>query len=229
MGHKVNPISFRLQVNKNWASRWFSKRDYAKLLHEDIRIRRFIFSDLGMRAGIAKVEIERNANQLNINVFTAKPGVVIGRGGAGAIELKAKLAKMTAGKIKDINVYEVKNPDTNAQIIADNISQQLERRIAFKRAMRQAVEKAQRAGAKGVKIMVGGRLNGAEIARSEFVIKGKIPLATIDADIQYGTSRAKTTYGIIGVKVWVFNGMNETKPKNTGTEEKKPEATDVSA
>jgi small subunit ribosomal protein S3 len=222
MGHKVNPISFRLQVNKNWASRWFSKRDYAKLLHEDIRIRRFIFSDLGMRAGIAKVEIERNANQLSINVFTAKPGVVIGRGGAGATELKAKLSKMTTGKIKDINVFEVKNPDANAQVIADSISQQLERRIAFKRAMRQAVEKAQRSGVKGVKIMVGGRLNGAEIARSEFVIKGKIPLATIDADIQYGTSRAKTTYGIIGVKVWVFNGMNETKKK-------KVEATDVTA
>ena len=222
MGHKVSPISFRLQVNKNWASRWFSKKDYAKMLHEDIRIRRYILSELGMRAGISTVEIERNANQISITINTAKPGVVIGRGGAGATELRAKLGKLTEGRIKDINIYEVKNPDANAQIIADNISQQLERRIAFKRAMRQAVEKAQKAGAKGIKVMVGGRLNGAEIARSEFAIKGKIPLATIDADIQYGTSRAKTTYGIIGVKVWVFNGMNETKKK-------KVEATDVDA
>ena len=221
MGHKVNPISFRLQVSKNWTSRWFSTRDYAKLLHEDIMIRRYIMKELGMRAGIANVEIERNANQLSIGIHTAKPGVVIGRGGAGAIELKAKLAKLTTGKIKDINVFEVKNPDANAQVIADSIAQQLERRIAFKRAMRQAVEKAQRAGVKGVKIMVGGRLNGAEIARSEFVIKGKIPLATIDADIKYATSRAKTTYGIIGVKVWVYTGMIENK--------KKSEATDVTA
>ncbi len=214
MGHKVNPISFRLQVNKNWTSRWFSKRDYAKLLHEDIAIRKFILSSLGMRAGIANVEIDRNANQISIAIHTAKPGVVIGRGGAGATELKAKLGKLTTGKIKDINVYEVKNPDASAQIIADNIAQQLERRIAFKRAMRQTVEKAQRAGVKGVKIMVGGRLNGADIARSEYVIKGKIPLATIDADIQYATSRAKTTYGILGIKVWVYNGMNETKKKS---------------
>lgn len=218
MGHKVNPISFRLQVSKDWTSRWFSSRDYAKLLHEDIMIRRYIFSNLGMRAGISSVEIERNANQLSIGIHTAKPGVVIGRGGAGATELKTKLSKLTVGKIKDINVYEVKNPDANAQIIADNIAQQLERRIAFKRAMRQAVEKAQRAGVKGVKVMVGGRLNGAEIARSEHVIKGKIPLATINADIQYATSRAKTTYGIIGIKVWVFNGMKESKKKSEVTD-----------
>lgn len=221
MGHKVSPISFRLQVNKNWASKWFADKDYAKQLHEDIKIRRYILSELGMRAGIASVEIERNANQVSVSIYTAKPGVVIGRGGAGATELKVKLAKFTAGKIKDINVYEVKNPDGNAQIIADSVAQQLERRIAFKRATRQAVEKAQKAGVKGIKIMVGGRLNGAEIARSEFVIKGKIPLATIDAQIDYATSRAKTTYGILGVKVWVFNGMTEHK--------RKEEATDVAA
>ena len=222
MGHKVSPISFRLQVKKNWSSKWFAGRDYARQLHEDIKIRKFILSSLGMRAGISHVEIDRNANQVSVSVYTAKPGVVIGRGGTGAAELKNKLSKLVTGKIKDINVYEVKNPDANAQIIADNISQQLERRIAFKRAMRQTVEKAQRAGVKGIKIMVGGRLNGAEIARSEFVIKGKIPLATIDAEIDYATSRAKTTYGIIGVKVWVYNGMAETKKK-------KAEATDVAA
>ena len=215
MGHKVSPISFRLQVKKNWSSKWFSHRDYARQLHEDLKIRKFILANLGMRAGISNVEIDRNANQISVSIYTAKPGVVIGRGGTGATELKGKLAKMTAGKIKDINVYEVKNPDANAQVIADNIAQQLEHRIAFKRAMRGAVEKAQRAGVKGVKIMVGGRLNGAEIARSEYVIKGKIPLATIDAEIDYATSRAKTTYGIIGVKVWVFGGMAENKKKQT--------------
>jgi small subunit ribosomal protein S3 len=213
MGHKVSPISFRLQVNKNWSSRWFAGKDYAKQLHEDLKIRKFILSELGMRAGISSVEIERNANQVSVTINTAKPGVVIGRGGAGATELKSKLAKLTTGKIKDINVFEVKNPDGNAQIIADNVAQQLERRIAFKRATRQAVEKAQKSGVKGIKIMVGGRLNGAEIARSEFVIKGKIPLATINAQIDYATSRAKTTYGILGVKVWVYNGMAENKKK----------------
>ena len=213
MGHKVSPISFRLQVNKNWSSRWFAGKDYAKQLHEDLKIRKFILSELGMRAGIATVEIERNANQVSVTINTAKPGVVIGRGGAGALELKSKLAKLTTGKIKDVNVFEVKNPDGNAQIIADNVAQQLERRIAFKRATRQAVEKAQKVGVKGIKIMVGGRLNGAEIARSEFVIKGKIPLATINAQIDYATSKAKTTYGILGVKVWVYNGMVENKKK----------------
>lgn len=213
MGHKVSPISFRLQVNKNWQSRWFAGKDYAKQLHEDLKIRKFILSELGMRAGIANVEIERNANQVSVTINTAKPGVVIGRGGAGAAELKSKLEKLTTGKIKDINVFEVKNPDGNAQIIADNVAQQLERRIAFKRATRQAVEKAQKVGVKGIKIMVGGRLNGAEIARSEFVIKGKIPLATINAQIDYATSKAKTTYGILGVKVWVYNGMAENKKK----------------
>jgi len=213
MGHKVSPISFRLQVNKNWASKWFASKDYAKQLHEDLKIRKYILGELGMRAGIASVEIDRNANQVSVSIHTAKPGVVIGRGGAGAIELKAKLAKLTTGKIKDINVYEIKNPDGNAQVIADNVAMQLERRIAFKRATRQAIEKAQKSGVKGIKIMVGGRLNGAEIARSEFVIKGKIPLATIDAKIDYATSRAKTTYGILGVKVWIFNGMTEHKQK----------------
>jgi small subunit ribosomal protein S3 len=230
MGHKVSPTSFRLQVKKNWGSKWFAGRDYARQLHEDLKIRKFVLNSLGMRAGISHVEIDRNANQISVSIYTAKPGVVIGRGGTGATELKAKLSGLTIGKIKDINVFEVKNPDANAQIIADNIAQQLERRIAFKRAMRQTVEKAQRAGVKGIKIMVGGRLNGAEIARSEYVIKGKIPLATIDAEIDYATSRAKTTYGIIGVKVWVFNGMAETThSKNGEANEKKTEATDVNA
>lgn len=213
MGHKVSPISFRLQIHKNWQSRWFSKKDYAKLLHEDLKIRKTVLKDLGMRAGISKVEIERNANQVSVTVYTSKPGVVIGRGGQGAMELKNKLSKLTTGKIKDVNIIEIKNPEANAQLLADSIAQQLERRIPFKRAMKQAVEKATKAGAKGVKVMIGGRLNGAEIARSEKALKGKIPLATLDADIDYGTSRAKTTYGILGVKVWIYNGMIEHEKK----------------
>jgi small subunit ribosomal protein S3 len=215
MGHKVSPISFRLQVSKDWQSRWFSKKDYAKMLHEDINIRKAVLRDLGMRAGVAKVEVERNANQVSVTIHTSKPGVVIGRGGQGAMELKAKLSKLTTGKVKDVNIVEIKNPDANAQLIADNIAQQLEKRIPFKRAMKQAVEKSMRAGAKGVKVMIGGRLNGAEIARSEKALKGKIPLATLDADIDYATSRAKTTYGILGVKVWIYNGMKETPKKKT--------------
>lgn len=209
MGHKVSPISFRLQVEKNWSSRWFASRGYAGMLHEDILIRKYILNNFGYKAGISKVEVDRNANQVNVTVHTSRPGVIIGRGGVGVTELKVKLNKITKGQIKDINVQEVKNPEADAQLIADNVAQQLEKRIAFKRAIKQSVEKAMRSGAKGVKIMVGGRLNGAEIARSEHTIKGKIPLATINADIQYGTSRAKTTYGIIGVKVWIFRGMKQ--------------------
>lgn len=213
MGHKVSPISFRLQVNKNWQSRWFAERGYADMLHEDLKIRSYILKDLGMRAGVARVEIERNANQVSVNIHTSRPGVVIGRGGAGASDLKTKLSKMTKGKIKDINILEIRKPEANAQLIADNIAQQLEKRIPFKRTMRQAVEKASKEGVKGIKVMIAGRLNGADIARSEHTIKGKIPLATLDAEIDYGTQRAKTTYGILGIKVWVYNGMTEKTVK----------------
>lgn len=224
MGHKVSPVSFRLQVNKNWQSRWFAKRGYADMLYEDLMIRQYIIRELGMRAGVAKVEIERNANQVSVNIHTSRPGVVIGRGGAGAQELKAKISKLTKGKIKDINILEIRKAETNAQLIADNIAAQLEKRIPFKRTMRQAIEKASREGVKGIKVMVSGRLNGAEIARKEHSIKGKIPLATLDAMIDYGTSRAKTTYGILGVKVWVYNGMAEKSVKK-----EKEEAVDVNA
>jgi small subunit ribosomal protein S3 len=213
MGHKVSPISFRLQVHKNWQSRWFASRGYADMLYEDIRIRQYILGELGNKAGVAKVEIERNANQVSINIHTSRPGVVIGRGGAGATELKSKLTKLTKGKIKDINILEIRKAEANAQLIANNIAQQLEKRIPFKRTMRQAIDKAGKEGVKGIKVMVSGRLNGAEIARKEHVIRGKIPLATLDADIDYGTSRAKTTYGILGVKVWIYNGMIDKQSK----------------
>jgi small subunit ribosomal protein S3 len=206
MGHKVNPISFRLQVNKNWKSRWFARADYAKFLHEDIKIREHIIKKLGARAGISKVEIERDANLVTVIVHTSRPGVIIGRGGAGVAELKANLTKLVESKIKDINIQEIRNPELDAQIMADSVAQQLERRIAFKRAAKQTVEKVMRAGAKGVKVNIGGRLNGAEISRSQFFTQGKIPLATLKADIDYGTSRALTTYGVLGVKVWIYKG-----------------------
>lgn len=206
MGHKVNPISFRLQVKKDWKSRWFSRSNYAQYLHEDIKIREHILKKLGAKASISRVEIERNANLVTVIIYTSRPGVIIGRGGSGAIELKAELTKMVASKIKDINIEEIRNPELDAQIMADNVAQQLEKRIAFKRAAKQTVDKVMKAGAKGVKVMIGGRLNGAEISRSQFFTEGKIPLATLRADIDYGTSRAWTTYGILGVKVWIYKG-----------------------
>ena len=220
MGHKVSPISFRLQVNKNWQSRWFASKDYAKQLHEDLKIRKYILGELGMRAGISSVEIERNANQVSVSINTAKPGVVIGRGGAGATELKTKLARLTTGKIRDINVYEIKNPDANAQVIADSVASQLERRIAFKRATRQAVEKAQKAGVKGIKIMVGGRLGGAEMSRDVWLREGRVPLQTLRANVEFALAEATTTYGQLGVKVWIYKG--EVAPEV----EEKAEATE---
>lgn len=206
MGRKINPISFRLQVNKNWKSRWFAGNDYAKFLHEDIAIRKYLTTNLGAKAGISKVEIERNANMVNVIIFTSRPGVIIGRGGTGVTELKANLSKKITSKIKDINIEEIRNAELNAKIMADSITQQLEKRIAYKRAAVQALEKIMTAGAKGAKIMIGGRLNGADIARRQFFAKGKIPLATIRADIDFAHSEAKTTYGILGVKVWIYKG-----------------------
>lgn len=213
MGHKVNPISFRLQVNKNWKSRWFSKADYAKFLHEDIKIRKHIADKLGARAGVSRVEIERDANLVTVIVHTSRPGVIIGRGGAGAAELKSNLSKLVASKIKDIRIEEVRNPELDAQIMADTIAQQLEKRIAYKRAAKQAMDKMMKAGAKGAKVMIGGRLNGADISRSQFFAEGKIPLATLRADIDYGTARAWTTYGILGIKVWIYRGEAAKKEK----------------
>lgn len=206
MGHKVSPISFRLQISKEWVSKWYSEKDYAKYLHEDIKLRDHVMNNMGRKAGISKVEIERNANQVSMNIHTSRPGVLIGRGGAGAIELKKKLQKMIKSQLKDINIEEVRNPEADPKLIAENIASMLERRMAYKRAIKQSVDKALKAGAKGVKIMVAGRLNGAEIARREFTSEGKIPLQTIRADIEYGTARANTTYGVIGIKVWIYKG-----------------------
>lgn len=213
MGHKVNPISFRLQVNKNWKSRWFSKDNYAKFLHEDLKIRKFILDNLGARAGISRVEIERDANLVTIIIHTSRPGVIIGRGGAGAVELKKNLTKLVESKVKDVRIEEIRVPELDAQIMADNVSTQLEKRIAYKRAAKQTMEKIMKSGAKGAKIMIGGRLNGADISRSQFFSEGKIPLATLRADIDYGTARAWTTYGILGVKVWIYRGETKNKER----------------
>lgn len=206
MGHKVSPISFRLQVSKAWVSKWYSKEDYAKYLHEDIKLREYVENNLGRKAGISKVEIERNANQVSVNIHTSRPGVLIGRGGAGAIDLKKKLQKLIKSQLKDINIEEIRNAEVDPKLVAENIASMLERRMAYKRAIKQSVDKALKAGAQGVKIMVAGRLNGAEIARREFTSEGKIPLQTIRADIEYGTARANTTYGVIGIKVWIYKG-----------------------
>lgn len=221
MGQKINPESFRLQYAKKWKSRWFApKADYAKFLHEDLNIREVILKILGPKAGIAGIEIERSANEINIFIETSRPGVIIGRGGTGAADLKQKLQKYSKSKIKDINIVEIREPELKAKLVADNIASQLEKRIAFKRAMRQAVDRTLKAGAKGIKVMISGRLNGAEIARREFSSKGKIPLQTIRADIDYAYSRAKTTYGILGVKVWIYQGKEiERKVEVRGKEE----------
>ena len=204
MGQKVNPHGLRVGIIKTWDSRWFAEKDYEKFLLEDIKIREFIKGKL-FSAGISRVEIERAANRARITIHTAKPGMVIGRGGANIEELKKSLKTMTESQV-DINIQEIKQQDLDATLVAENIASQLERRIAFRRAMKQSVGRTMRMGAKGIKVMVGGRLGGAEIARSESYREGSIPLHTLRADIDYGTAEAATTYGRIGVKVWIYKG-----------------------
>ena len=203
MGQKTNPTSFRLQTNKNWSSKWFSERGFATQLNEDLEIRRIIAEKLTSRAGVSKVDIDRSANSLIITIYSSKPGVVIGRSGSGADMLKKALAKVAGTNLK-LNIEEVKSVETNAQLVAANIASQLERRMPFRRAIKMTAEAGMKAGAKGMKIAVSGRLNGAEMARREVVAQGSIPLHTLRANIDYGTCEAKTTFGIIGVKVWVY-------------------------
>lgn len=205
MGQKVNPIGFRLGYIKGWESVWFAgKRDYAKNLHEDLKIRRMVKQRL-YHAGLAKIEIERSGNQLRLNLHTARPGVIIGRKGAEVDKLKAELDRMTAADVY-INIREIKKPEVNATLVAESVAQQLEKRIAFRRAMKKSVASALRFGADGVKIICSGRLAGAEIARTEWYREGRVPLHTLRADIDYGAAEAHTTYGRIGVKVWIYNG-----------------------
>jgi small subunit ribosomal protein S3 len=206
MGQKVNPISMRLQVNKDWRSRWFvDKRNYAKYLHDDLQVRRLIQTKLGMRAAINKVEIERSPNLVTVTIATAKAGVVIGRGGAGAQELKAAIEKIY-GVPARVNIEEIKKPELYAKLVAENIAHQLERRMSFRRAIKSASAATMRAGAKGIRIEVAGRLNGAEMSRREKEVAGSVPLHTLRADIDYALVPAQTQAGIIGVKVWIYKG-----------------------
>ena len=217
MGHKTHPKGFRVGVIENWESRWFAKRDYAELLHEDIRVRRFLKKRL-YHAGISKIEIERAANKAKVNIHTARPGIVIGKKGAEIEKLKAELARLTK-KETFINIHEVRRPDLDAQLVAENVALQLERRVAFRRAMKEAVSRGMRMGAQGSKVHCSGRIGGAEIARSEWYREGRVPLHTLRADISYGLAEAKTTYGVIGVKVWIFRGeiltRHEEDPQKT--------------
>ena len=209
MGQKVNPISFRLQVHKNWSSRWFSsnKRDFAKWLVEDARVRELIEAKFASRPTINLIEVERSANLITVTIHTAKAGVVIGRGGAGVTELKKDIEKITSLPVR-INIEEVKRPELAAKLVAENIARQLERRANFRRAVKMAAQNAMNAGAKGIRIEVALRLNGAEMSRREKVIEGSVPLHTLRADIDFHTARAlgPNGTGIIGVKVWVYKG-----------------------
>jgi len=204
VGQKVNPHGLRLGIIKTWDAKWYAGKDYAKNLHEDLKIRKFLKQKL-YASGISQIETERAANRTKVTIHTAKPGMVIGRGGSGIEELRKNLKTLT-GKAIDVNIAEIKHAEMSATLVAENIASQLERRIAFRRAMKQSVGRTMRMGAKGIKITCGGRLGGAEIARSESTREGSIPLHTLRADIDYGTAEAHTTYGRVGVKVWIYKG-----------------------
>jgi small subunit ribosomal protein S3 len=207
MGQKVHPIGFRLGFNKTWRSRWYAEKEYANLLHEDIALKK----DLKKRfahAGVSRVEIERAANKLKISIYTSRPGIIIGRKGQEVDKLKQEIQKKT-GKEVFINIQEILKPELDAQLVSESVALQLEKRIAFRRAMRKAVDAALRFGARGIKVRVSGRLNGAEIARSEWYLHGQLPLHTLRADVDYGFSEAKTAFGQIGVKTWIYKGEQD--------------------
>lgn len=204
MGQKVNPIGLRLGINRTWDSRWYANRDYAVLLHQDLKLREQLMSRLS-QAGVSRVVIERPAKKARITIHTARPGVVIGKKGADIEKLRLELAKTTGGEV-NLNIVEIRKPEIDAKLVAESIAQQLERRVAFRRAMKRAVQSAMRLGALGIRINCSGRLGGAEIARVEWYREGRVPLHTLRADVDFGTATAKTTYGTCGVKVWVFKG-----------------------
>lgn len=207
MGQKVNPIGFRLGVNRTWTSRWYADRNYSRLLAEDNRIREFVHKKFEP-AGVASVEIERAAKNLKVNIFSSRPGIIIGKKGAGAEALRDELMRLC--KVQSgtpvVNVFEVKRPDLDATLVANGIKTQLERRVSFRRAMKKAMASAVKAGAKGIKVSCSGRLGGADMSRTERYMEGRVPLHTLRADISYGTAEAMTTYGLLGVKVWIFRG-----------------------
>lgn len=209
MGQKTHPKVFRMRVIETWDSKWYAGHDYPELLHEDIKIKQFLKGRLH-HAGISKIEIERATNKAKINIHTARPGIVIGKKGAEIEKLKEELAKLSPREVF-INIHEVRRPDLDAQLVAENVALQLERRVAFRRAMKESVSRALRMGAQGIRIQCGGRLGGQEIARTEWYREGRVPLHTLRADVSYGLAEAKTTYGVIGVKAWIFRGEILTK------------------
>ena len=221
MGQKVHPKGFRLGIIKSWDSNWYADRDYSDLLHEDYRVRKLV-KERFYTAGISKVEIQRTGNRVRVTIHTAKPGIVIGRGGSEVEKLKVQLIELT-GKNININIQEIKRPEFDAQIVAENVAQQLEKRMSFRRAMKQTVQRTMRIGGLGIKIAISGRLGGAEIARTEWYAEGKVPLHTLRADIDYGFAEANTTYGKIGIKVWINRGEvapeAKQRPKQKAVEE----------
>jgi small subunit ribosomal protein S3 len=204
VGQKVHPVGFRLGIIRDWEAKWYAEKDYAKLLHEDLKVRKAIRERL-LDAGIPKIEIERSANNVTITIHTAKPGIVIGRGGQKVEELRKWLEKMTAKRVR-LNIHEIRNAETDAYLVARSIAEQIERRVAFRRAIKQAVTRAMQRGAKGIRVVIAGRLGGAEMSRRERESSGKVPLQTLRADIDFSTAEAHTTYGTIGIKVWIYRG-----------------------
>jgi len=204
MGQKVNPIGLRLGINRTWDSRWFAGRNYGELLHEDLDLRSFLEKKV-KGAGISKIVIERPAGRCRVTLHAARPGVIIGKKGADIEKLRLELVKKIGNDVS-LNILEIRKPEIDARLVAENIAQQLERRVAFRRAMKRAVQSAMRMGAQGIRINAGGRLGGAEIARTEWYREGRVPLHTLRADIDYGTAEAHTTYGVCGIKVWIFKG-----------------------
>jgi len=221
VGQKVHPKGFRIGIIRDWDSNWYADRDYSELLHEDVKLRKFI-KDRFYAAGISKVEIQRTGNRIRVTIHTAKPGIIIGRGGIEVERLKVNLAEMTKKNV-NINIQEIRRPEMDAQIVAENVAQQLEKRISFRRAMKQTVGRTMRSGGIGIKIAISGRLGGAEIARTEWYAEGKVPLHTLRADIDYGFAEANTTYGKIGIKVWINRGEILPEAKQRPKEPKQKE------
>jgi small subunit ribosomal protein S3 len=212
VGQKVAPIGFRLGVSKTWSSKWYSEKNYAKWLHEDLNIRKHV-KDKMYHAGISRVDIERSSTKCTVNVYTGRPGIIIGKKGQGAEQLKNDVQKLTKSKVY-LNIHEVRKAETDAQLVAENVATQLERRVSFRRAMKKSVQTAMKFGAKGIRLNASGRLGGAEMSRREWYREGQVPLHTLRADIDYGYATSKTTYGIIGVQVWIYKGevQQERRP-----------------
>jgi len=225
LGQKVHPIGFRVGIIRDWESRWYADKEFPALLLEDAKIRKHI-KDTLYTAGISRTEIERAANKVTVTVHTAKPGIIIGRGGRGVDDLRAELTKLTKGKQVNVNVQEIRNPELDAQLVAESIAQQIEKRISYKRAMKQAIFRGTRMGGKGIKVRVAGRLGGSEMARVEQYREGRVPLHTLRADIDYATATARTTFGAIGVKVWVYNGDIYPKDLKKAAEEREGASND---